>query len=121
MRKSNPFTTKNEAPVRNGMVKLIFSNMYPAKVGAIVRKPIRAKLLTPMVVAISFGATIPVAKDCLIGIEKCITTINALTRTIAKGNDEVKEKITVRVAVIKREVRRMVISPNRFITKGTRT
>ena len=118
--KSKPLTIKREAPVRKGMVKLMFSNMNPARVGAIVRKPILAKLLTPMAVAVSSGATIPVAKDCLIGMENNMTRINALTKTTAKGNDVVKENNTVRLAAARREATRVCTSPNRCTIMGTR-
>lgn len=118
--KSRPLTTSKAAPVRNGMVRLMLSNMYPAIVGATVRRPIRAELLTPMAVAISLGSTILVAKDCLIGIENINTTLNATIKTMAKGNDVDMANSTVRIAATKREATRVRISPNRFTTIGTK-
>ena len=58
------------APVKKGRVRLMDSNMYPARVGAMVLTPILAELLMPIAVAVSSGDTIPDAKVCLMGIVK---------------------------------------------------
>jgi hypothetical protein len=118
--KSIPFTINKPAPVRKGVVRLMFSNMYPAKVGASVRRLIRTELLTPMAVAISLGSTIPVAKDCLMGIENIITTLNPITKMTAKLKDVVKDSNMARQAVTRREAMRVCTSPKRFVTMGTK-
>ena len=88
---SNPFAVSSTAPIKKGRERLMASNMYPAAVGAMVLRLIRAKLLTPMAVAVSSGFTMPVAKDCRIGIANMITILNVTMRTTANGNHVVRE------------------------------
>ena len=75
----------NNAPIRKGIERLTTSNIYPAPIGASVLKLILAKLLTPMVVAVSSELTIPIAKDWRIGIVNIIIILKA---TIRKQQEE---------------------------------
>lgn len=119
--KRRPFKANNDAPVKKGIVRLTVSNMYPARVGAMVRKLIRAKLLTPMAVAVSWGFTIATAKVCLMGIENSITIRNAINKMMATIGAVTKEKTTARLAVTSREMTSAWTSPRRLTTGGTNT
>ena len=87
------FAAMSPAPERNGRERLRVSNMYPATVGAIERRVIREKLLIPMAVAVSSGSTMPVAKDCRMGIVNMMMVLRAIRRATANGSDLSPKKL----------------------------
>ena len=112
------FATRSPAPERNGRERLRVSNMYPATVGAIDRTVIRAKLLIPMAVAVSSGSTMPVAKNCRMGIVDIMIVLMTIRRATANGYQLVIEKAAVRPAMRSREAMMVPISPNRSTMLG---
>lgn len=112
------FTAMSPAPERNGRERLRVSNMYPANVGAIDLRVIREKLLIPMTVAVSSGATMPVAKDCRMGIVNRIIVLKTISRATANGYEPVIGKAAVRPAVRSLEAMIVLISPNRSTILG---
>ncbi len=106
------------APEKKGKDRLIASNMYPAIVGAMERRDIRAKLLMPMADAASEGLTILVAKDCLTGIVNIIIDLKIINSTIASRYQPVKVKATTTIEELSRDTMRVFISPSRLTTVG---
>lgn len=108
----------NPDPQRNGKRGLKVSNMYPAKVGAIDPEAIRKKPLIPTAVAVSSGSTILAAKDCRMGFENRCTTLIAIMRVMANGNQLLIGSATVRPEARSRQVTIIFISPNRSTILG---
>jgi hypothetical protein len=102
------------------MERLIASNIKPARVGAMERTPILAKLLIPMAVEISLGSTILIAKDCLIGMVKLRVILNIIRSAIARGYQLVRAKAAVTAAEISRDQTIVPISPILDTMKGMR-
>ena len=109
---------RSPAPERNGRERLRVSNMYPANVGAIDRRVIREKLLIPMAVAVSSGSTMPVAKDCRMGMLNMMIVLRAIRRATANWYKLVTEKAAVSPAVRRREAIIVRTSPNRSTILG---
>ena len=87
--------------------------------GATVLRLMRAKLLTPITVAVSSGSTISVARDCLMGIVNIMAILIATMKTTASGNQVESEKATASAAETILEATIVFMSPNLSTTMGT--
>ena len=65
-----------------------------------MRRPILAKLLIPMAVAMSLRSTMPLAKDCLMGMVDMMTTRRRTRSATARASQGVRVSPTVRPALI---------------------